>query len=107
MDFTPLERDVSAWFAGREVGGGRDVARQLAAARPVAREFTGVGSFTASWVPADLPRVAYRIHRSALAIGSPQLDAGGRPRQTPRGPSRRPRRRPRPARPGGRLKGPR
>jgi len=51
------------------------VVKQLAVARPVKREFTGVGSFTELEVPADVPRV--QVQLAGPAIESPQLDTGG------------------------------
>lgn len=75
MDFTPLERAVLAWIA--EHTNDPSVVRQLAVARPVEREFTGAGSFTTLEVPADLPRVTYRVHPGGPVIESPRLEYGG------------------------------
>ena len=73
MEFTPLERAVLTWISDHAEDAA--VAQQLAAARPVKREFTGVGSFTALEVPANFPRVSLRP--AGPVIESSQLAEGG------------------------------
>lgn len=74
MEFTPLERAVLDWIA--EHADDPAVKQQLAAARPVSREFTGVGSFTSLRVPHDSPRVPYTVSPTDPVIESPQLEHG-------------------------------
>ena len=73
MEFTPLESAVLTWIADH--ADEPAVAKQLAVARPIKREFTGVGSFTALEVPADFPRV--HVRPAEPVIESPQLGEGG------------------------------
>ena len=73
MEFTPLESAVLTWIADH--ADDTAVAKQLAVARPIKREFTGVGSFTALEVPADFPRV--HVRPAEPVIESPQLGEGG------------------------------
>ena len=73
MEFTPLESAVLTWIADH--ADDPAVAKQLAVARPIKRELTGVGSFTALEVPADFPRV--HVRPAEPVIESPQLGEGG------------------------------
>jgi hypothetical protein len=73
MEFTPLERAVLSWIADH--ADDPAVAKQLAVAHPIKRDFTGVGSFTSLKVPSDLPRV--RVRPADPLIESPQLGEGG------------------------------
>ena len=75
MTFTALEQDVLNWIAKHSTNPA--VARQVATARPVAREYTGVGFFVDLEVDADLPRVSFGVSPLDPAIISPQLDCDG------------------------------
>ena len=76
MEFTPIERDILDWFA-RE-SGDPILAEQLKVARPVKRDFSGVGSFTELDVPRDMPRVTFKMAPSHTEpfIVAPELKYG-------------------------------
>jgi hypothetical protein len=76
MDFTGLERDVLDWIA-RELAD-PIVSRQVKAAIPIEREYTGVGSFTELRVQDErAPRTTLGISPVDPNIVSPELSHGG------------------------------
>jgi hypothetical protein len=75
VEFTPLERAVLDWIA--EHTGDAVLARQIAEAKPVAREFTGSGSYTElEFRPGDAPPLTGGLTMFEPEIESPQLEHG-------------------------------
>ena len=70
MEFTALERAVLDWMASHV--NVANLAEQIAACRPTARDLTGVGSYTKLSVPPDKPRIDRPRNRSP--IGGPWID---------------------------------
>ena len=75
MEFTPLERDVLAWIGRNSPDAAVRV--QLSHVQAVAREFTGVGSFTSLRVSSDMPRTSLRVSPVSPYFESPQIQYGG------------------------------
>ena len=75
MELSPLERDALNWIA--QHANDAALTRQLDAVEAVQRRFTGVGSFTELLVPADLPRVSFRVCPINPLIESSALEHGG------------------------------
>ena len=75
MDFTHLERTVLAWIAAR--ASSPELRAQLLAVTPIAREHTGVGSYTELSVPSQCARVpasSMPAGRSRGPVSGPNLE---------------------------------